>query len=129
MHLLSKLAVTEALLSMKCDGTSLPAAIWKSSRAVARPRLAELAHQIVPKTKIDDLILPPREKHLLHDIAIQVKQRDKVYEEWGFEKISGRGLAITALFVGESGTGKTLGAEVLATELNLDFFTLIFQWL
>ena len=115
-------AAIEALLSMKCDGASLPAAIWKSSRAVARPKMAELAQQIIPKAKIDDLVLPAREKHLLHDIAIQVKQRDKVYEEWGFEKISGRGLAITVLFVGESGTGKTLAAEVLATELNLDLF-------
>ena len=115
-------AAMEALLSMKYEGASLPTAMWNSSRAAVRPRMAELAQQIIPKAKIDDLVLPIREKNLLHDIAVQVKQRDKVYEEWGFKKISGRGLAITTLFVGESGTGKTLAAEVLATELNLDLF-------
>ncbi len=115
-------AAMEALLSMKCDGASLPSAIWKSSRAAARPRMAGLAQQIIPKARLNDLVLPAREKHLLDDIAVQVKQKDKVYEEWGFEKISGRGLAITALFVGKSGTGKTLAAEVLANELNLDLF-------
>ena len=57
--------------------------------AAVRPRMAELAQQIIPKAKIDDPGLPIREKNLLHDIAVQVKQRDKVYEEWGFKKISG----------------------------------------
>ena len=34
----------------------------------------------------------------------------------------GRGRSITALFSGPSGTGKTLSAEVLARELNLDLY-------
>jgi SpoVK/Ycf46/Vps4 family AAA+-type ATPase len=45
-----------------------------------------------------------------------------VYERWGVGKKGGRGLGITALFSGASGTGKTLAAEVLATELHLDLY-------
>jgi SpoVK/Ycf46/Vps4 family AAA+-type ATPase len=45
-----------------------------------------------------------------------------VYERWGFGEKSSRGLGVTALFVGESGTGKTLAAEVLAADLALDLY-------
>lgn len=46
----------------------------------------------------------------------------KVYNEWGFASKSSRGLGISALFTGESGTGKTMAAEVIANELNLDLY-------
>lgn len=114
-------AAKEALLLTK-DGTNLSEVLWEASRAVSRPRMAELAQQITPKVKIDDLVLLGREKQLLHEIAIHVAHRHKVYEEWGFEAVSSRGLGITALFSGASGTGKTMAAEVLANELHLDLF-------
>jgi len=46
----------------------------------------------------------------------------KVYEEWGFAAKCSRGLGISALFSGESGTGKTMAAEVLASDLGLDLY-------
>src|SRR5215469_6327674 len=46
----------------------------------------------------------------------------KVYETWGFAGRGRRGLGITALFAGASGTGKTLAAEVLANDLKLDLY-------
>jgi SpoVK/Ycf46/Vps4 family AAA+-type ATPase len=51
-----------------------------------------------------------------------VRNRLKVHLEWGFGEQGGRGLGITALFAGESGTGKTLAAEVLARDLQLDLY-------
>jgi SpoVK/Ycf46/Vps4 family AAA+-type ATPase len=71
---------------------------------------------------MDDLVLPERERQLLREIAVHVAQRNKVYVEWGFGNANDRGLGITALFSGASGTGKTMAAEVLANELNLDLF-------
>ena len=35
----------------------------------------------------------------------------------------GRGTGVTALFAGESGTGKTMAAEVIAGDLGLDLYT------
>ncbi|MEQ9553537.1 MAG: ATP-binding protein [Coleofasciculus sp. G3-WIS-01] len=52
----------------------------------------------------------------------QVRQRVKVYTEWGFAQKSNRGLGISALFAGQSGTGKTMAAEVLANALRLDLY-------
>ncbi len=48
--------------------------------------------------------------------------RLKVYVDWGFAGKGARGLGISALFAGESGTGKTMAAEVLARELQLDLY-------
>jgi SpoVK/Ycf46/Vps4 family AAA+-type ATPase len=45
-----------------------------------------------------------------------------VYANWGFGRKMNRGLGISALFAGESGTGKTMAAEILANELRLDLY-------
>jgi len=59
---------------------------------------------------------------MLRDIAVHVRQRTTVYETWGFASRGGRGLGISSLFAGASGTGKTMAAEVLANELHLDLY-------
>src|SRR6185312_5980524 len=87
--------------------------------AHTRPALDQLAQRIEPKAGWDDLKLPDSEKALLRQIADQVAQRTTVYDDWGFRQRMNRGLSISALFTGESGTGKTMAAEVLARELGL----------
>jgi SpoVK/Ycf46/Vps4 family AAA+-type ATPase len=66
--------------------------------------------------------VPELQRQVLRDIAIHVKQRATVYETWGFATKGTRGLGISALFAGGSGTGKTMAAEVLANELRLDLY-------
>jgi SpoVK/Ycf46/Vps4 family AAA+-type ATPase len=75
-----------------------------------------------PVATWEDLVLPDSQKKILKEITIQVLQRTKVYNEWGFAAKSSRGLGISALFTGESGTGKTMAAEVLANALQLDLY-------
>jgi SpoVK/Ycf46/Vps4 family AAA+-type ATPase len=70
----------------------------------------------------DDLVLPASQKRVLGQIAAHVRQRAKVYDVWGFGGKGSRGLGISALFAGPSGTGKTMAAEVLANELSLDLY-------
>jgi AAA+ superfamily predicted ATPase len=113
-------AVSDAVLGIS-SGNALHQALWSASLGAARPRLSELAQRIVPTASMDDLVLPEKEKRLLWSITASVKQRYRVYEEWGFGK-SQRGLGIVALFSGDSGTGKTMAAEVIASELELDLF-------
>ncbi|WP_375509742.1 ATP-binding protein [uncultured Nostoc sp.] len=101
---------------------SLKQALWQSCRIQARPGLDELAERIESKLSWEDLVLPPLQKGILKEISAHVRQKAKVYEKWGFASKSRRGLGITALFSGPSGTGKTLAAGVLANELNLDLY-------
>ncbi len=96
--------------------------LWNACRSLARPRLEDLAERIVPCARWDDLVLPEPQKLILRHLAAQVQQRLKVYESWGFSDKSQRGLGLSALFSGPSGTGKTLAAEVLAGELRLDLY-------
>ena len=94
-------------------------AVWRASRSIAQPRLDLLAQRLDPKATWDDLVLSAESLKLLHQIAGQVRDRYRVYEEWGYARRMTRGLGINALFAGESGTGKTMAAEVIANELDL----------
>ncbi len=101
---------------------SVSKALWQICRAQSLTSLNGLAEIIETRAHWDDLVLPEEQLQTLGEIAAQVRQRMRVYESWGFAARSPRGLGITALFAGPSGTGKTLAAEVLANELKLDLF-------
>jgi hypothetical protein len=96
--------------------------LWDACRVEARPGLDDLAQHIEPVADWDELVLPEAQQQLLREIVAHVRQRSMVYETWGFSAGSARGLGISALFAGASGTGKTLAAEVLAHELRLDLY-------
>ncbi len=100
----------------------LGGALWDACRVQARRGLDELAQRIEARTTWDDLILPEAQREVLREVAAQVRRRSLVYDGWGFASRSGRGLGVSALFSGESGTGKTTAAEVLAGELRLDLY-------
>jgi len=97
-------------------------ALWPACKMVARPRLESLAQRIVPRAGWHDLVLPAMQMKMLEQLAAQSRHRMQVYEQWGFASRGRRGLGLSALFAGVSGTGKTLAAEVLARELGLDLY-------
>jgi hypothetical protein len=120
-------AATQAINSAPQDShdasrAALADRLWDACRVQARPRLEGLAQRIEPAASWDDLILPEKQKDILKQIAVHVRQRAKVYQTWGFSSKGSRGLGISALFAGPSGTGKTMAAEVLAHCLCLDLY-------
>lgn len=94
-------------------------ALWRACLLHTRPVLDELAQRLEPLATWDDLELPAPELAQLHQISDQVSHRSDVYEAMGFRQRMNRGLGISVLFAGESGTGKTTAAEVLARDLDL----------
>jgi ATP-dependent 26S proteasome regulatory subunit len=96
--------------------------LWKICCEHTRPLIDELAQRIEPLAEWDDIIIPEEQKSILRTVAAQVRNRNKVYEQWGFSKKMSRGLGISVLFAGESGTGKTMAAEVLANDLQLELY-------
>src|SRR5262249_32998105 len=69
-----------------------------------------------------DIVLTEDTLSQLREMAAQVARRAQVYELWGFARKIQRGRGIGALFSGPSGVGKTMAAEVLARELDLDLY-------
>ena len=98
------------------------AELWQACRDEARQGLDGLAQRMDARATWSDLILPDAALASLHTMASQLRKRGRVYREWGFADRTARGLGISALFSGGSGTGKTLAAEVLANELQLDLY-------
>ncbi|MGK5446005.1 ATP-binding protein [Streptomyces radiopugnans] len=103
-------------------GADVSELAWRAGLAEARIGLDELGRRIEPEAGWDDLVLPERQLRVLREITAHVRQRGTVHQEWGFARTLRRGLGVTALFAGGSGTGKTLAAEVMARELGLDLF-------
>jgi hypothetical protein len=96
--------------------------LWRACRAFGRRQLNDLAQRIETVSRWEDLILPEAQKAILLQVAAHVRNRLKVCEDWGFARKNTRGLGLSTLFAGESGTGKTMAAEVLANELHLDLY-------
>ena len=107
----------------RCEpGSDLGRALWRACRNRSRPALDELAQRLDPEATLADLVLPQAQLEQLRQIVAQVRRRGTVYAEWGFAAKSSRGLGISALFAGASGTGKTMAAEALARALDLDLY-------
>lgn len=95
---------------------------WEVCRGLSRSRLDDLAQRIDTCARWDDLVLPSAQAEAVRRIALHVRHRARVHDAWGFAAKSGRGLGMNALFAGASGTGKTMAAEVIASELHLDLY-------
>jgi MoxR-like ATPase len=116
------IAAVAASAAAESSPDALAAGLWQSCRAVSRSQLDLLAERITPRATWEDLVLPGAQTAVLKMLASQVRNRMTVYERWGFADRGRRGLGMSALFSGPSGTGKTLAAEVLAAELDLDLY-------
>jgi ATP-dependent 26S proteasome regulatory subunit len=96
--------------------------LWQACREQSAWEVDGLAQLIEPKATWDDIVLPEEAFKQLKEIADQLSNRPKVYDEWGFGRKLSRGRSITALFSGPSGAGKTMAAEILANHLELGLY-------
>ena len=86
--------------------------------------LDRLARRIEPRVGWADLVLPAPVVEQLGELTARARHRDRVLDEWGLAHTSLKGRGVTALFAGDSGTGKTMSAEVIAGSLGLDLYVI-----
>jgi hypothetical protein len=103
-------------------GSDVGREVWSTCLALSRRSLDGLAQRVDLRARWSDIVLPELQLDTLREIVAQVRQRPVVHGEWGFRERYSRGLGVTALFAGASGTGKTMAAEVIAAELDLDLY-------
>ncbi|WP_425580230.1 ATP-binding protein [Streptomyces polychromogenes] len=93
-----------------------------AARQQSASGLERHARRIRPDVGWEDLVLPDGPLAQLRELALRARHRDQVLGDWRLSAGGGRGRGVLGLFAGESGTGKTLSAEVVAAELGLDLY-------
>jgi hypothetical protein len=118
-------AVVAARSSAAADGVPLGAEhLGAGARMQNGVGLGRLARRVEPSVGWSDLVLPPLPLTGLRHLTDRVRLRERVLGEWRLRRGGGRGEAVTALFAGQPGTGKTMAAEVIAGELGLDLYVI-----
>jgi hypothetical protein len=102
----------------------LPSDVLRGARSQNAADLERLARRQDPAVAWDDLVLPPDVLRQLRELSSRARHREKVLVEWGLGRRSSKGRGITALFAGDSGTGKTMSAEVIAGDAGLDLYVI-----
>jgi ATPase family associated with various cellular activities (AAA) len=104
------------------NSEDLPLLLWNNCRYQTRSQLESFAQRIDAKATWEDLVLPAAVLEPIKQVIAHMRNRYTVYEDWELATNNRRGLGLTALFHGVSGTGKTTAAEVIAHTLNLDLY-------
>jgi hypothetical protein len=110
--------------------------LYAACRKQSATKLVAFAQRIEPRPQLNlenDIVLPPASKALLRELRSRVRHHAHIHSEMGLGDHMRLGSGVTALFVGGSGTGKTMAAEVLASELHLDLYridlaSLVSKW-
>jgi hypothetical protein len=99
-----------------------PADVREASRALNRQLLDTLASPIPATGSWNDLVAVPGTQEKLEEVHRRCRHREALGRRLGpaFGTTGPRG--VRALFTGASGTGKTLAARILASELGMDLF-------
>ena len=98
------------------------AAVDDAIRFAIDDRLSGLAQRVEVSQSWDDLVLPAEQLGMIAELLARVRERRLVYETWGFSDKLGKGLAVSALFSGPPGTGKTMAASLVAKDLGLQLY-------
>lgn len=109
-------------LALQQERKITSADLYNAARINSVHHLDRMAVKIQPRYGWNDVVLPEDEISVLREIVSTVRDRSLVLETWGLGKKLVASAGISALFAGEPGTGKTLSAQVIASELKMDLY-------
>ena len=117
-------AITAAeALARSTRGTPVDGDLRRGARSQNAAGLERLARRVEPAVSWRDIVLPDKALRQLRELTTRARNRELVLSDWRMRPGGGRGTGVTALFAGDSGTGKTMAAEVIAGDLGLDMYT------
>jgi AAA+ superfamily predicted ATPase len=96
--------------------------LFAAARLQTGHDLRTLARKIESHYTWSDIVLPQDSVTQLREICQRIVYSRRVLDEWGFGRKLSFGKGVSALFTGPSGTGKTMAAEILAGDLELDLY-------
>jgi hypothetical protein len=96
--------------------------VRRLAREFSRGRLDDLGHLLECPFRREDLQLPERLSRLLDEFLFEARDRVRFWEDERVRRLFPRGTGLIALMSGPPGTGKTMAAQVIAAELELDLY-------
>lgn len=96
--------------------------LYAACRRQSQHRLGDLALHITPRYGWQDLVLVAEKLTQLQEICSQARYRYRVLDDWGFDRKLSHGKGLSVLFCGPPGTGKTMAAEAIALDLQVDLY-------
>jgi ATP-dependent 26S proteasome regulatory subunit len=129
----AQVARTQAQIASNGHIVPVSAQLEAACATVMRQGSAHFATVVKPKRGPEDLILPPSLHRQVLEVVQFFQAWPQVAEGWGFGRLMTGDGGVKALFTGDSGTGKTLAAEVIAglvhmPLLKVDLARVVSKW-
>lgn len=109
--------------TLTIGGTSSPltAASPLAAPATTTTTKAKPEKPPVPqKIALDSVVLSEEKREEIRAAISQVENEKLIFETWGFANVLEKGKAVTLLFYGIPGTGKTLMAQAIAESMDME---------
>lgn len=110
------------LAAMEKSDTISRANLFKGCNAQMSSELSQKATRVEAKFGFDDIVMNKDQRETITHAIEQMMYKKQVYDEWNYTKKYPYGRGLTVLLFGAPGTGKSMMAQVLAHELNLELY-------
>ena len=118
----SALHLAESLAAMAKEEKISRKSLFQSCYRQMSSELSQKATRIEAKFSFDDIVMNPSQRETLQHAIDQMTFRKEVYENWNYTKKYPYGRGLSVLLFGAPGTGKSMCAQVIAHELNLELY-------
>ena len=98
------------------------ASMFRSCNNQMSHELTQKATRIAANFGWDDIVMNPDQRLALKNACDQLTFRKQVYEDWNYIKKYPYGRGLSVLLFGAPGTGKSMCAQVIAHEMNLELY-------
>ncbi|MCR4591178.1 MAG: ATP-binding protein [Lachnospiraceae bacterium] len=116
------LVKARALSTMDSEEKISKKNLFKGCYAQMSSELSQKASRVEAKFGFEDIVMNESQRETISHAIEQMTYRKQVYENWDYTKKYPYGRGLTVLLFGAPGTGKSMMAQVIAHELNLELY-------
>ncbi len=116
------LVKAKSLSNMDKEEKISRSSLFKGCYAQMSSELSQKASRVEAKFGFEDIVMNESQRETILHAIEQMTYRKQVYESWDYNKKYPYGRGLTVLLFGAPGTGKSMMAQVIAHELNLELY-------
>jgi hypothetical protein len=109
-------------VTLSANNTSAVLTLENLCRARVGHHMCDIAQLVSARFSFSDLVLPASTQHSLREIIARRANAQQVLYQWRVADLFNQADGSSVLFIGPSGTGKTMTASVIANSLGLNMF-------